>query len=110
LVARGAGSNGIFLVYLVSSKNDERSSPDQQSGANVRETRGVPSRLWIQELMMEGRMVWHLKNLYSRREGVEDMLKEEKELTKVEALKLDMESNAVWWAQEENVLTLSAHH
>jgi hypothetical protein len=36
-----------------------------------------------------------LKNLYSRREGVEDMLKEEKELTKVEALKLDMESNAV---------------
>jgi hypothetical protein len=29
------------------------------------------------------------------REGVEDMLKEERELTKVEALKLDMGSNAV---------------
>jgi hypothetical protein len=46
-----------------------------------------------------------LKNLYSRtegvseetdsREGVEDMFKEEKELTKVEALKLDMGSNTV---------------
>jgi hypothetical protein len=46
-----------FLVYLVSSKNDERSSPDRWSGANVRETRGVPSRLWIQELTMEERMV-----------------------------------------------------
>ena len=30
------------------------------------------------------------------REGVENMLKEEKELTKVEASKLDMGSNAVW--------------
>jgi hypothetical protein len=46
-----------------------------------------------------------LKDLYSRREGVseetdsregvEDRLKEERELTKVEALKLDMGSNAV---------------
>jgi hypothetical protein len=45
-----------FLVYLVSSKNDERFSPDWQSGANVREMHGVPSRLWIQELTMEGRM------------------------------------------------------
>jgi hypothetical protein len=46
-----------------------------------------------------------LKNSYSRREGVleetdsregvEDRLKEERELTKVEALKLDMGSNAV---------------
>jgi hypothetical protein len=45
-----------------------------------------------------------LKNLYSRREGVleetdsregvEDMLKEEREFTKVEVLKLDMGSNA----------------
>jgi hypothetical protein len=29
------------------------------------------------------------------REGLEDRLNEERELTKVEALKLDMESNAV---------------
>jgi hypothetical protein len=46
-----------------------------------------------------------LKDLYSRRDGVseetdsrdglEDRLKEERELTKVEALKLDMGSNAV---------------
>ena len=50
-------------------------------------------------------MVRRLKDLYSRRDGVleetdsreglEDRLKEERELTKVEALKLDMESNAV---------------
>ena len=46
-----------FLVYLVSSKNDERFSPDRQSGANVRETSGVPSCLWTQELTMEGKMV-----------------------------------------------------
>jgi hypothetical protein len=94
-----------FLVYLVSSKNGERSSPDRRSGANVIETRGAPSRLRMQELTIEGRMVRHLKNLYSRREGVleetdsreglEDRLKEERELTKVETLKLDMESNAV---------------
>jgi hypothetical protein len=44
-------------VYLVSSKNDERSSPDWRSGANVIETRGAPSHLWMQELMIEGRMV-----------------------------------------------------
>jgi hypothetical protein len=88
LVAGGARDDGIFLVYLVSSKNDEIFLPDQQSGANVRETHGVPSHLWIQELTMEGRMVKCLKCLYSRREGVleetdsrkrvEDMLKEEK--------------------------------
>ena len=68
-------------------------------------TRGAPSHLWMQELTIEGRMVRHLKDLYSRRDGVseetdsreglEDRLKEERELTKVEALKLDMESNAV---------------
>ena len=46
-----------FLVYLVSSKNDERSSPDRWSGANVIETRGAPSYLRMQELTMEGRMV-----------------------------------------------------
>jgi hypothetical protein len=67
--------------------------------------RGVPSHLWIWELIMEGRMVKHLKSLYSRREGVleetdsregiEDMLKEEKELTKIDVSKLDMGSNAV---------------
>jgi hypothetical protein len=54
---------------------------------------------------MEGRMVKHLKSLYSKREGVleetdsregvEDMLKEEKELTKMDASKLDIGSNAV---------------
>jgi hypothetical protein len=44
-------------VYSVSSKNDERSSPDQQSGANVIETCGAPSRLRMQELMIEGRML-----------------------------------------------------
>jgi hypothetical protein len=44
-------------VYLVSSKNDERSSPDWRSGANVIETHGAPSRLWMQELTIEGRMV-----------------------------------------------------
>jgi hypothetical protein len=59
----------------------------------------------MQELSIEGRMVRRLKDLYSRRDGVleetdsreglEDRLKEERELTKVEALKLDMESNAV---------------
>jgi hypothetical protein len=74
----------------------------------------------MQELTIEGKMVWHLKDLYSRRDGVseetdsreglEDRLKEERELTKVEALELDMRGNAVWWAQEENVPTLSAHH
>ena len=47
-----------------------------------------------------------MKDLYSRREGVseetdsregvEDMLKEEKELTKIDVPKLDMGSNAVW--------------
>ena len=46
-----------------------------------------------------------MKSLYSEREGVleetdsregvEDMLKEEKELTKIDASKLDMVSNAV---------------
>jgi len=44
-------------VYSVSSKNDEKSSPDRWSGANVMETHGAPSRLWRQELMIEGRMV-----------------------------------------------------
>jgi len=54
---------------------------------------------------MEGRMVKYLKSLYSRREGVleetdsrervEDMLKEERELTKLDASKLDIGSNAV---------------
>jgi hypothetical protein len=89
----------------VSSKNEERSSPDRQSGANVIETHGAPSHLQMQELTIEGRMVRCLKDLYSRRDGVseetdsreglEDRLKEERELTKVEALKLDMEGNAV---------------
>jgi hypothetical protein len=55
--AGGAGGDGSFLVYLVSSKNDERSSPDQRSGANVIETRGAPSRLRMQELTIEGKMV-----------------------------------------------------
>ena len=55
--ARGAGGDGFFLVYLVSSKNDERSSPDWQSGANVIETCRVPSRLRMQELTIEGKMV-----------------------------------------------------
>jgi hypothetical protein len=95
----------LFLVYLVSSKNDERSLPDWQSGANVIEMCGAPSHLRMQELTIEGRMVRHLKDLYSRRDGVseetdsreelEDRLKEERELTKGAALKLDMESNAV---------------
>jgi hypothetical protein len=50
-------------------------------------------------------MVRCLKDLYSRRDGVsdetdsreglEDRLNEERELTKVEALELDMEGNAV---------------
>jgi len=44
-------------VYLVSSKNDEKSSPDRRLGAKVMETRGVPSRLQRQELTMEGRIV-----------------------------------------------------
>ena len=44
-------------MYLVSSKKDENSSPDRQSGANVIETRGAPSRLRRQELTIEGRMV-----------------------------------------------------
>ena len=44
-------------MYSVSSKNDERSSPDQWSGANVIETCGAPSRLWMQELTIERRMV-----------------------------------------------------
>ena len=93
------------MVYLVSSKNDERSSPDRWSGANVIEMHGAPSCLRMQELTIEGRMVRRWKDLYSRRDGVseetdsreglEDRLKEERELTKVEALKLDMESNAV---------------
>ena len=93
------------MVYLVSSKNDERSLPDQWSGANVIETRRAPSRLRIQELTIEGRMVRCLKDLYSRRDGVseetdsreglEDRLNEERELTKVEAVELDIESNAV---------------
>ena len=66
---------------------------------------GVPSRLWIRELTMEGRMVKYLKSFYSRREGVleetdsrgrvEDMLKEEREWTKLDASKLDIGSNAV---------------
>ena len=87
-------------------KNEERSSPDQRLGANVIDTRGAPSRLRIWEPTIEGRMVRCLKDLYSRRDGVseetdsreglEDRLNEERELTKVEALKLDMESNAVW--------------
>ena len=33
--AGGAGGDGSFLVYSVSSKNEERSSPDRRSGANV---------------------------------------------------------------------------
>jgi hypothetical protein len=105
LVAGGAGGDGIFWVYSVSLNNDERLLQDQWLGANIRETHKVPSHLWIRELTMEGRMVKHLKNLYSRREGVleetdsrervEDMLKEEKELTKMDVSKLDMGSNAV---------------
>jgi hypothetical protein len=89
----------------VSSKNEERSSPDRRSGVNVIEMRGAPSHLRMQELTIEGRMVRRLKDLYSRRdgvseetdlkEGVGDKLKEERELTKVEALELDMEGNAV---------------
>ena len=84
------------MVYLVSSKNDERSLQDRWLGANVIETRGAPSHLRMQELTIEGRMVRHLKDLYSRRDGVseetdsreglEDRLNEERELTKVEAL------------------------
>ena len=46
-----------FLVYSVSSKNDERFLPDRRSGANVIEMRGVPSCLQMQELTIEGRMV-----------------------------------------------------
>ena len=57
LAAGGAGSDGSFLVYSVSSKNDERSSPYRRSGANVIKTRGAPSRLRMQELMIEGKMV-----------------------------------------------------
>src|SRR6202789_4234700 len=103
--AGGAGGDGSFLVYLVSSKNEERSSLDRRSGANVIETHGVPSHLRMQELTIEGRMVRRLKDFYSRRdgvseetdlrEGVGDRLKEERELTKVEALELDMKGNAV---------------
>jgi hypothetical protein len=88
----------------VFSKNEERSLPDWQLGANVIDTCGAPSHLRIWELTIEGRMVRHLKDLYSRRDGVletdsreglEDRFNEERELTKVEVLKLDMESNAV---------------
>jgi hypothetical protein len=89
----------------VSSKNEERSSPDWRLGVNVIETRGAPSHLRMQELTIEGRMVRRLKDLYLRRdgaseetdlrEGVGDRLKEERELTKVEVLELDMEGNAV---------------
>jgi hypothetical protein len=103
--AGGVGGDGSFLVYLVSSKNEERSSPDRWSGANVIETCGAPSCLWMQELTIEGRIVRCLKDLYSRRdgvseetdlrEGVGDRLKEKRELTKEEALELDMEGNAV---------------
>ena len=57
LAVGGVGGDGFFLVYLVSSKNDEKSSPDRRSGANVIETRGAPSRLQRQELMIEGKMV-----------------------------------------------------
>ena len=53
----------------MSSKNDERSSPDWRLGANVIETRGAPSHLRMQELTIDGRMVRHLKDLYSRRDG-----------------------------------------
>jgi hypothetical protein len=66
LAAGGAGGDGSFLVYLVSSKNEERSSPDRRSGANVIETRRAPSRLRMQELTIEGKMVRRLKDLYSR--------------------------------------------
>ena len=93
------------MVYSVSSKNEERSLPDRRSGANVIETCRAPGCLRMQELTIEGRMVRHLKDLYSRRdgvseetdlrEGVGDRLKEERELTKVEVLELDMEGNAV---------------
>jgi hypothetical protein len=41
----------------VYSKNDERSLPDWQLGANVIEMHGAPSCLRMQELTMEGRMV-----------------------------------------------------
>jgi hypothetical protein len=84
----------------VSSKNEERSSPDRRSGANVIETHGAPSRLRMQELTIEGRMVRRLKDLYSRRDGVseETDLREgvgDRLKAKVEALELDMEGNAV---------------
>ena len=55
--AGGAGGDVFFLVYSVSSKNDERSSPDRRSGANVIETRRAPSHLRMQELTIEGKMV-----------------------------------------------------
>ena len=55
--AGGAGGDGFFLVYSVSSKNDEKSSPDRRSGAKVIETHGAPSYLRRQELTMEGRIV-----------------------------------------------------
>ena len=55
--SRRSGCRWIFLVYLVSLKNEERFLQDQQSGANIRETCGVPSHSWIQKLTMEGRMV-----------------------------------------------------
>ena len=57
------------MVYSVSSKNEERSSLDRWSGANVIEMCGAPSHLRMQELAIEGRMVRHLKDLYSRRDG-----------------------------------------
>ena len=70
--AGGAGGDGSFLVYSVSLKNEERSSPDRRSGVNVMETRGAPSCLRMQELTIEGRMVRRLKDLYSRRDGVSE--------------------------------------
>jgi len=57
LAVGGVGGDGFFLVYLVSSKNDEKSSPDRRSGANVIETRGAPNHLRRQELTIEGRIV-----------------------------------------------------
>jgi hypothetical protein len=82
------GVDGFFLVYSVSLKNEERFLQDQQSGAKERDTGGVPSCSWMWELMIEGRMVQHLKILYSRKEqvleeteckeGVEAILKKEK--------------------------------
>ena len=57
LAAGGVGGDGFLLVYSVSSKNCEKSSPDRQSGANVIETRGAPSRLRREEFTIEGRMV-----------------------------------------------------